>query len=662
MPRLSRFSAARKRHWRTAMLSIAMGAMLSIGPVAGQSDAAREAAARAEQSIGKGDYRAARIEMLNAISEAPDWAEARLLQAEIYLRLRDPLAAEAELRRARELGTPDEQLRHLMGHALQLQGQLDRARKWLTEGPVARKHLAYAQRILAEVNLADGDRDRARAAYDAAIAADDSDPILWVSIARYRYLDGDQKGAIDAADFAVELAPQSIDALLYRGELARSQFGLIPALPWFERALEINPDHIPTLIAYGETLGDAGRMTDMLAVAWQIMALEPGNDRGYYLQAVLAARAGQFDLARSIMLKTQNRLDDQAGPALLRCALELEVDNMAQAEEHCATVLRLQPHNLMAGNLGMRGMTGGSEPEMFFDLIADYGLLTTANSYRLLLAARAYEAQGNRPMAADFVNRASRAQHRPYMLVSETAELGELETAVRAAPGDARAEVRLIRKLLTLDRDAEALRRAKSLQRRFPGVADTHLLVGDVYMLSNRPEQGFAAYQEAGRLRFTFDVMVRLHDALSDLGRDEEKAAILRSFLANNPAHLRAKHMLGTAYLDAERWELARVTLSEVRARLGDNVPLLLADLAWAEMNAGAPDKAQRTAAQAYRTLPMNPVVTHVYGQVLAEDETRLRDAIDLFEKAVLLAPQDQRFRDSLGKARQRYAEQQKAA
>ncbi|WOE76518.1 tetratricopeptide repeat protein [Alterisphingorhabdus coralli] len=661
MPRLSRFNAACKRHWRAAMLSIAIGTMLSIGPVAGQSDAARDAAARAEQSIGKGDYRAARIEMLNAISEAPDWAEARLLQAEIYLRLRDPLAAEAELRRAREFGTPDEQLRHLMGHALQLQGQLDRARKWLTEGPVARKHLAYAQRILAEVYLADGDRDRARAAYDAAIAADGSDPMLWVSIARYRYLDGDQKGAIDAADFAVQLAPQSIDALLYRGELARSQFGLIPALPWFERALEINPDHIPTLIAYGETLGDAGRMTDMLAVARKIIALEPGNDRGLFLQAVLAARARQFDLARSIMLKTQNRLDDQAAPALLRCALELEVDNLAQAEEHCATVLRRQPHNLFAGNLAMRGMAGGSDREMFFALVAEHGLLTTPNSFRLLLAARAYEADGNRPMAADFINRASRAPHRPYILVPEPSGLSELEAAIQASPGDAGAEVRLIRKLLTLDRYVEALRRAKSLQRRFPGVADAHLLVGDVHMLSNRPEEGFSAYQEAGKLRFTFDVMVRLHDALADLGRDEDKAATLRSFLANNPAHLRAKHMLGTAYLDAERWELARVTLSEVSARLGGNVPLLLADLAWAELNAGAPEKAQRTAAQAYRTLPMNPVVTYVYGQVLAEDDTRLRDAIDLFEKAVQLAPQDQRFRASLRDAKRRYAALDKA-
>lgn len=655
-------SASAKR-WPVMALSLMAASMLIIGPVTGQDNSeARDAAMRAEQAIAKGDYRSARIELLNAIANDPDWPEARLLQAEVYLRLRDALGAEAELRRARELGMADQQLRHLMGHALMLQGQLDRARKWLTEGPVARGNLAYAQRILAEVNLADGDRDRARAAYDMAIKADDRDPLLWVSIARFRFLGGDEQGAIDAADFAVELAPQSIDALLYRGELARSQFGLIPALPWFERALEIDPDHIPTLIAYAETLGDAGAMTRMLAVARRIIALEPGNDRGYFLQAVLAARAGEHELARALMLKTQDRLNRQAAPALLRCALELEADNLAMAQEYCETVLRLQPQNPQAANLAMQGLARTREAKPFFDLVSKYGLLMTPNSYRLTLAAQVQEAAEDRETAARYINAASRAPHAALMLVPEVMSLSDLQNVAQATPGDAGLEVRLIRKLLTMERNDEALSRAETLQKRFPGVADTHLLVGDVHVLSNRWEEALQAYQQGARLRFTFDVMVRLHDALANLGRDNDKAEILRRFLANNPAHLRAKHMLGTAYLDAERWALARATLSEVRARLGDNVPLLLADLALAQANAGAPDDAAKTAALAYQTLPMNPAVTYVYGDVLARDDKRLRDAIDLFEKAVALAPQDARYKARLSEAKKRYKAKSKAA
>ncbi|MEO1044701.1 MAG: tetratricopeptide repeat protein [Pseudomonadota bacterium] len=659
-------SRKRMRHkppmrWPMAALAVVTASTLVLAPVVGQDNsAAQEAFARAEQSIAGGDYRTARIELLNAIADDPDWAEARLMQAMVYLRLRDPLGAEAELRRARELGVEDQELRHLMGHALLLQGQLDRARNWLTEGPVARRHLGYAQRILAEVNLAEGDRDRARAAYDAAIAADDRDPMLWVSIARYRFMGGDQQGAIEAADFAVSLAPQSVEALLYRGELARSQFGLVPSLPWFERALEIDPDHIPALIAYAETLGDAGRMTDMLSAARRIIALEPGNDRGYFLQAVLAARAGQHALARSLMLKTQDRLDGQAAPALLRCALELEADNLAMAQQHCETVLRLQPNNPLAADLVMQGMARTSEAKPFFDLVTENGLLVTPNSYRLMLAARVHETAGDRNAAARYINAASQAPHAALMLVPEILPLSELQNAVQSAPGDARAEVRLIRKLLTLQRNGEALSRARRLQQRFPGVADAHLLVGDVHALGNRWDQALTAYEEAVRLRFTFDVMVRLHDAMANLGRNDAKAEILRRFLANNPAHLRATHMLGTAYLDAGRWELARTTLAEVRARLGDNVPLLLADLALAEHMAGDP-QAEVTAATAYRTLPMNPVVTYVYGQVLGDDDNRLRDAIDLLEKAVSLAPDNPHYRETLNETKKRYAAQSEA-
>lgn len=652
----------RRRPWCNlpkALLLSAAASLVLLGPASGQDNsAAQQAAARAGEHIVNGQYRTARIELLNAIAHDPDWPQARLMQAEVYLRLRDPLGAEAELRRARELGVDETELRHLMGHALLMQGQLDRARKWLTQGAVARKHLAYAQRILAEVNLADGDKDRARIAYDAAIAADDGDPMLWVSIARYRFGAGDQKGAIDAAEFAVKLSPQSVDALLYRGELARSQFGLIPALPWFERALDIDPDHIPALIAYAETLGDAGRMTQMLSIARKIVALEPGNARGYYLQAVLAARAGEHDLARALMLKTQDRLDGQAAPALLRCALELEVANLSMAQKYCETVLRLQPQNALAADLAMQGAARTNDPEQFFELVRKHGLLMTPNSYRLMLTARVYEAADDRDAAARYINAASGAPHAPMMLVPEVTPLGDLQQAVQNAPGDARAEVRLIRKLLILQRSGEALQRAEALQQRFPGVADTHLLVGDVHSLSSRWDEALKAYQQAVQLRFSFDIMVRMHDALANLGRNDDKANVLRSFLANNPANLMAKHMLGTAYLDAGRWELARLTLREVRARIGGNAPLLLADLALAEAESGNEAKAQRTAATAYKSLPMNPVVTHVYGQVLARDDARLRDAIDLFEKAVSLVPQDPRYQASLKDAKARYAAQ----
>ncbi len=82
---------------------------------------------KAEASLAKGRPRDARIELLNAIAEEPTYGAAHLLQAQVYLKLGNGVAAEAELGRARESGIPLPRMRHLMADALLLQNAPERA-------------------------------------------------------------------------------------------------------------------------------------------------------------------------------------------------------------------------------------------------------------------------------------------------------------------------------------------------------------------------------------------------------------------------------------------------------------------------------------------------------------------------------------------------------
>src|SRR3546814_17442909 len=66
------------------------------------------------------------------------------------------------------------------------------------------------------------------------------------------------------------------------------------------------------LIEDAATLGDLGRMRAMLAVTRRAIAADPADPRAYYLQAVLAARAGRFDLARVLLQKTGGTLNGMA--------------------------------------------------------------------------------------------------------------------------------------------------------------------------------------------------------------------------------------------------------------------------------------------------------------------------------------------------------------
>src|SRR3546814_2220589 len=72
------------------------------------------------------------------------------------------------------------------------------------------------------------------------------------------------------------------------------------------------------------------------------------SDLLYQLQAVLAARAGQYALARSLLQRTRGELDAQPSFMLLSAIVELELGGEAVAATWADRLLAEQPHNFTA--------------------------------------------------------------------------------------------------------------------------------------------------------------------------------------------------------------------------------------------------------------------------------------------------------------------------
>ena len=92
---------------------------------------------RGLEALRQGQPRTARIELLNAMSAAPNDGLIRIAAAETDLRLGDGIAAEAELRRAVALGIGAEATHHLMAHAFLLQHRPDQAMAEAAQAPAA---------------------------------------------------------------------------------------------------------------------------------------------------------------------------------------------------------------------------------------------------------------------------------------------------------------------------------------------------------------------------------------------------------------------------------------------------------------------------------------------------------------------------------------------
>lgn len=626
---------------RSGLAALLAFAVLAFAPVvrAGANPDAVAALRRGEAALARLDPRTARVELMNAIRAEPSLAAARVAQARALLMLGNGSAAQDELDRARALGAPAASYRHLAAHAALLTGRPEDAIREAEAGDVAPGQQVFALRVAAQAEQALGDYPAAALRFDMALRSAPRDAALWADIGRFRIATGDMAAAHVAAQRAVALEPENADALTLRALLVREQYGLVAALPWFERVVTLKPDHVPGWVEYAATLLDAGQARAALSASRRALALSPGHPRAYFVQAVLAARAGQYDLARALLTRTRGALDGQAATRLLRGVLHLESGNATLAIGQFAPLLDSQPLNLRARLLLARAYYQdrqyGEAEKVLFPIVER----ADADSYALTLAARIHEAIGNAELAQGFLARASALARGAADVFKGAGTPGETAGAALTAPAEADPNLRYIRALLQAGQPGAALERARGLATANPGAYAAQLVLGDALGANGRHGDAALAYQRAANIRFTQDAALRLVDAWRRAGRPEEARKALGLYIAQNPQSLESARLAAAFYLAAGEPGRALPLLRAIEARIGPSDALLMTDIARAMLATGDGEGALPYAAHAYRLAPAHPVATDTLGWALFQARGASMVARDLLEKAHDLAP-----------------------
>ncbi len=477
-------------------------------------------------------------------------------------------------------------------------------------------------------------------AFGSTGSASVTDSTGWTSLGRSRLEAADQLGAVEAADRALQLDANNVRAIELRGELVRSQFGVVAALPWFERGLQIAPDDVQLLEEYAQTLGEAGRYRDMLANARRIIALDKRNWKAFYMQAVLAARAGEYELAKRILPRMGDALDDVPGAMLLDAICEYELGNYNRAVDQYQRLLAMQPRNRKVRTLLAQALYRAGNPLDALDVIREIAGRGDADSYALMTAARAFEASDQRERSSAALDDAASSVLRPASPLPEPMSIAGAADEARRNPGNARAVIPYIRLLLVDGNIDAAHAEAIRLQAGNAGVVDAHILMGDIEIARGNVAGAVTAYGQARAIAFTEPVMLRLVDALSRSGDEKAAGETLAAYLAYNPQSLTALRLAGYRNLDAGEYKNAIALLERVRARLGNNDSILLANLARAYWGAGKQDAAVREAAIAYLVAPANLMVTRTYAEVLRKSGEKPKAARELAAKVRAMSVQ----------------------
>jgi tetratricopeptide (TPR) repeat protein len=353
----------------------------------------------------------------------------------------------------------------------------------------------------------------------------------------------------------------------------------------------------------------------MLRATRRVLSLSPGNAMAHYLQAVMAARAGKYELARTLYARTGGGLDDLPAALLLSGSLDYQAGNHQRAIERLGRLVAIRPDNAKARRLLAAAKWRIGETAAVVAILEPLAARGDADSYSLTLLARALLRSGEPARAASLLARAGRPQATGTLIAAGQADLAALRRdAQRGGPA---GEVLLIRALIADGGSDEALARAQRLQANDPGVPATHLIAGDV--LSARGAFAAAAeqYRKAANLAFTEPTALRLVEALERAGKAEAAARVLQLFLEQNPRSVNAQLLAAGRFMAVGQWRQAIAIYEGLRRRLGNNDAALLANLAIAHAQAGEAERALAFARRAWSLDRSNPATADVLGWLL---------------------------------------------
>lgn len=574
-----------------------------------------------------------RIALLTTLKEHPKNVGAQVELARVLFALGDGLGAETALDAARAAGGLEEELRPLFAKAVAMQGDSDRALAIMDGGPIASDMNGEAAWIEGSIYLDRGDLNSARNALDIAVKAMPRKSGLWVDVARFRNANAEALGARDAIDFAIELDKGNSRALAFKANLVRTQAGLRASLPWYEAALAADPDNVSALIDRAATLGDLGRYKDMLVAVRHAAELAPRDPRPYFLQAVLAARADNYLLARSLLQRTRGMLDNQPSFLLVSAIVELKLGGEAVAADLSQKLLDQQPNNMTARRLLAVANWASGDPDGAEDALAPLVVRADADSWSLQLAARVAAELGKPEVAASFLGRGASLQRGEAEPFTADNRYGQLESNANLNPLDPSVVIPAIAAEMAGGQTRLALARAEKLRAVNRGVAEAQLLVGDAAMAAGDMTTAILAYRAARDLDASERTTLRLANAQRRAGDVAGSGATILTLRDSEPSSIAADRLAGHLAMDLEHWDNAISHFERVRERIGNRDVVVLCELSLAWSAKGDDARALQFIALAYRLQPLNAGIMNIYANFLAK-KGNIQAAGDLRNKA----------------------------
>lgn len=366
-----------------------------------------EPIANARALQAKGDVRGAQIELRNAIKDNPANAEAHLRLAQLQLQSGDALAAEKEVKLARQHGSEAKAVLPLLAQAYLAQQRFrdvldDVKADGLEPQDVAR---VLVLRAVAQVGLEDTSGARQSLLEAQRLAPDNPEASL--TLARVSILEKDVAGASALVDRVLAIDPTRADALMLKGQLLAGMGDRAGSLAQLEQAVAASPGSALIRLERANQYLALGQDANARGDIDKILRDEPRNAGAIYLDMVLLVRGGRYAEADTALDKLNPVLERFPRGQYFAALIKSNLGQVEQALDYAPRYVARVPGDLDGVRLLARIELLAKRPDR-----AVAGLLRAIEAgYKdaetMDLLGRAYALQGKTMEAASSFQQAS---------------------------------------------------------------------------------------------------------------------------------------------------------------------------------------------------------------------------------------------------------------
>lgn len=617
----------------------------------GNDPSEKELIESARKLVDQSDNAGARVQVMSALQKNPSSAEARFLHGLVLLKLEQPGAAQIELRKARELGHPADEVTPVLARTML---RLQQDQTLITEfGGVklaSEEAQAELQAVIVAALTRQGKRDQATKLADDVLARLPDHVAMTLAKARLQAMTESPEKAIPLVDRILARKPDHVDALHLLGDL--HLFGtrnLAAAEAAYRKVLAKNPADI---IAHSALIAIQASKNDLAGAKKQHAELAkaaPNHPQTKFVESQLAYASGDLKGARELAERLLKAAPTDSRLLEFAAGLELRTGSQAQAERLFSKALSLTPDLIVArrelARIHLRAGQHGKALETLKPLLSS----KSPGTDTLSLAAEAQLQAGNVAAAEELFNRALKmspedAQLRTALALTqftkgETLRGFEQLQAIASTDKGVTADLALVSAHTRAGAIDQALRALDGLSAKEPSNPRSDHLRG-VLLARKGDNAGARKSWEAAIAKDPgyFASVARL--AALDVKAGNHAAAQKRfeDILKSQPTHLGA--MMGMAELQAQQSAKAEDVAAwldkAIAAHPAEAAPRVLLVDHW--LSRGDAKRALALAQAAAAALPDHPLVINALGRTQLAAGEGLQ-AVATFGKLAALLP-----------------------